>query len=75
MEAMHQLQFKNNEHQGGMPMELKEEKTSSHPASTLSLTPLHPVTSLEPKVSLPDKFDGTNFSVSLIFFGASSKDF
>ena len=56
--------------QVGTPMEL-EEKNNSPPASTnvlpvepgssstLSSTPLHPTTSMEPKISLPDKFDGT----------------
>jgi hypothetical protein len=56
--------------QGGMPMELEKEKTNARPtsinlpqvfapSSTLSPTPLHLVTSLEPKVSLPNKFDCT----------------
>ena len=57
--------------QTGMSMELEEGKTNSpptstnllsvetSPSSTLSPTPLHPTTSIEPKVSLPDKFDGT----------------
>ena len=54
-----------------MQMELEEGKTNSPPASTnllsvepgpsstLSPTPLNPTTSIEPKVSLPDMFDGT----------------
>ena len=56
--------------QVGTPMEL-EEKNNSPPTSTnvlpiepgsssmLSPTPSHPTTSLEPNISLPDKFDGT----------------
>jgi hypothetical protein len=57
--------------QGGMPMELEGKKTNIPPgltnlppivfapSSTLSSTPLYPITSLEPKVNLPEKFDGT----------------
>jgi hypothetical protein len=52
-------------------MELEEEKTNSPqastnlfpiafgPLSTLSLTPLHPTTSLKPKVSLHEMFNDT----------------
>ena len=56
--------------QVGTPMELEEINNSPPtstivlpveptPSSTFSLTPLHPTTSMEPKISLPDKFDGT----------------
>ena len=56
--------------QVGTPMELKEKNNSPPtstnvppvelgPSSTLSSTPLHPTTSMEPKFSLPDKIDGT----------------
>jgi hypothetical protein len=57
--------------QAGMSMELEEEKTNSPststnllpkklgPSSTLSPIPLHLAISIEPKVSLPYKFDGT----------------
>jgi hypothetical protein len=77
MEAMHQFQLGNNDPreslqklQGGIAMELEEEKTNAlptstnlplvayAPSSTLSPTPLHPITSLEPKVILPNKVDG-----------------
>ena len=67
MEAMHQLQLENdNLHESlrklqvGTPMEL-EEKKNSPPASTnvLHVEPGSSSTSMEPKISLPNKFDGT----------------
>jgi hypothetical protein len=57
--------------QARIPMELEEEKTNFpfsatnflpiEPglSSTLFPSPLHPTTSLKPKVSFLDKFDGT----------------
>jgi hypothetical protein len=75
METIHQLQLNLPESlwklQDGMPMELEEVKTNAPststnllpkkhgPSSTLSPIPLHPTISVEPKVSLPNKFDGT----------------
>ena len=57
--------------QVGTPMELEDEKTKSLPTSRnllsvehgpsaiLTPIPLHPTSTIEPNVSLLDKFDGT----------------
>ena len=70
MEAMHQLQLENDnlreslrKLQVGTPMEV-EGKDNSLPTSTNVLpigsgSRLSPTTSMEPNISLPDKFDGT----------------
>ena len=74
LEAMHQLQLENQnireciqKLQARTPMELEKEETKSPPTSRnlqyvehgpLSI-PLHPTSTIEPNVSLPDKFDDT----------------